>query len=146
MCLYDLRKVKLELTAYLKFLLLLSRKKISHVCSTQPNYSSEKIKVILFNFVAYTGDSFHSHDVRGVVWRFYYYSLHYRFAIFSSHSLSLSLSLSIISFSVVMVHFGIWDKSDLVSVNHRAHGNLPTFNNVLLCSMGTINLKPFECR
>ena len=92
MCLYDLWKVKLELTAYLKFLLLLSRKKISHVCSTQPNYSSEKTKVILFNFVAYTGDSFHSHDVRGVVWRFHYYSLNYRFAIFSSHSLSLSLN------------------------------------------------------
>ena len=61
-------------------------------------------------------------------------------------SLSLSLSLSNISFYVVTVHFGIWDKSDLVSVNHRAHGNLPTFNNVLLCSMGAINLKPFECR
>ena len=96
MCLYDLLKVKLELTAYLKFLLLLPRKKISHVCSTQPNYSSEKTKVILFNFVAYTGDSFHSHDVRGVVWRFYYYSLHYRFAIFSS-PLSFSLSLSFLS-------------------------------------------------
>ena len=63
-----------------------------------------------------------------------------------SFPLTLSLSLSLISFSVVTVHFGIWDKSDLVSVNHRAHGNLPTFNNVLLCSMGAINLKPFECR
>ena len=37
---------------------------IAHVCSKQPNYSSEKTKVILLNFVGYTRDSFRSHGVR----------------------------------------------------------------------------------
>ena len=98
MCLYDLWKVKLELTTNLNFLLLLSRKKWLHNTSAQkqPNYSSEKTEVILLNFVGFEirfilmvlGESFGAS-----IFTLYIKGLP------SSPSLSLSLCIVLIFFS-----------------------------------------------